>query len=240
MSHYRLGDQVEGCGAAEAELCMVELGELHASFWDDVDRPELDFIPYLHPSYHADTLRDSASVGWDRTLEIFGDTVSAHVRATKDRYLAAIPRLQEWMTTPPLTVAHGDFRMDNLFFGIAPGDAPVAALDWQGCLRAKAVQDLAYFLSGSVPVERRRSHERDLLLIWHHTLCERGVQGYTLEQGWDDYRRAMLYMWTLVVVIAGTMDPANERGRAWMMRMVERAAAAIDDLDLLALLPEFE
>ena len=162
MSHYRLGDQIEGCGAADAELCMVELGELHASFWNDVERPELDFIPYLHPSYHADALRDSAGVGWDRTLEIFGDAVSEHVRATKDRYIAAIPRLQEWMTTPPLTVAHGDFRMDNLFFGIAPGDAPVAALDWQGCLRAKAVQDLAYFLSGSVPIEQRRSHERDL------------------------------------------------------------------------------
>ena len=66
------------------------------------------------------------------------------------------------------------------------------------------------------------------------------MQGYTLKQVWEDYRRAMLYMWTPVVVIAGTMDPANDRGRAWMTRMVERAAAAIDDLDLLALLPEFE
>ena len=41
MSHYRLGDQIEGCGGADAELCMVELGELHASFWNDVDRPAL-------------------------------------------------------------------------------------------------------------------------------------------------------------------------------------------------------
>ena len=63
MSHYRLGDQIEGCGAADAELCMVELGELHASFWNDVDRPELEFIPYLHPSHHADALQEGAAIG---------------------------------------------------------------------------------------------------------------------------------------------------------------------------------
>lgn len=144
------------------------------------------------------------------------------------------------MTSPPLTVAHGDFRLDNLFFGTAPGHVPVAALDWQGCLRAKPVQDLAYFLSGSVPIELRRAHERDLLATWHDTLCERGVQGYTLEQTWEDYRRALLYMWDPVVVIAGTLDPSNERGHAWMSHMVERTATAIGDLDVLDLLPEFE
>ena len=240
MSHYRLGDQIEGCGAADAELCMVELGELHASFWNDVDRPELEFMPYLHPSHHADALRQGAAVGWDTMLEVFGDVVPEHVRAIKDRYLAAITRMQEWMTSPPLTVAHGDFRMDNLFFGTAPGDAPVAALDWQGCLREKAVADLAYFLSGSVPIEDRRTHERDLIAKWHETLVHGGVSDYPAEQAWEDYRRAILYVWTIVVVIAGTLDPSNERGRAWMTHMVERAVAAIDDLDLLALLSEFE
>ena len=67
-----------------------------------------------------------------------------------------------------------------------------------------------------------------------------GVRDYTVEQAWEDYRRAILYVWTVVVVIAGTLDSSNERGRAWMTHMVERAVAAIDDLDLLALLPEFE
>jgi len=240
MSHYRLGDQVEGCGADDATRCMVELGELHSSFWNDVERPELEFIPYLYPSHHATVLQQGAPVGWEPMLELFGDVVTDSLRAVKGRYLAAIPALQKWMTTPPLTVAHGDFRSDNLFFGTRPGDAPVAAPDWQGCLRAKAVQDLAYFLSGSVPIDVRRAYERDLIATWHQTLTEGGVRDYTAQEAWEDYRRAMLYMWTLVVVIAGTLDAANERGRAWMTQMVARAATAIDDLDLLSLLPEFE
>lgn len=240
MSHYRLGDQIEGCGPADAELCMVELGELHSSFWDDVDRSELEFIPYLYPSSHADALQQGAAMGWGPMVEVFGDVIPDHVRAIKDRYLAAIPRLQEWMTTPPLTVVHGDFRMDNLFFGTAPEDAPIAALDWQGCLRAKAVEDLAYLMSGSVPTADRRARERDLIAKWHHVLSEGGVSDYSVEQAWEDYRRAILYVWTVVVVIAGTLDSSNERARAWMTLMVERAVAAIDDLDLLSLLPEFE
>jgi Ecdysteroid kinase-like family len=240
LSHYRLGDQIEGCAAADAGLCMVELGELHASFWNDVDRPELAFIPYHYPSHHSDGLQQGAIAGWDPMMQLFGDSVPGHLRALKDRYLAAIPRMQQWIASPPLTVVHGDFRMDNLFFGTSPDQAPVAAVDWQGCLRAKAVQDLGYLLSGSVPIDDRRAHERDLLDKWHEVLVEGGVGDYRLDQVWEDYRRSILYQWTVVVVIAGTLDPSNERGRAWMTQMVERAVAAIDDLDLLALLPEFE
>ena len=240
MSHYRLGDQIEGCAAHDAQLCMVELGELHASFWNDVDRPVLEFIPYLYPSNHATALQQGSAIGWDQMVAVFGSVIPDHVRAIKDRYLAAVPRMQEWMTSAPLTVAHGDFRMDNLFFGTAPGDAPVAALDWQGVLREKAVADLAYFLSGSLPIEERRAHERDLIAKWHETLVHGGVAGYSAEQAWEDYRRAILYVWTIVVVIAGTLDPSNERGRAWMTHMVDRAVTAIDDLDVFALLPEFE
>ena len=70
--------------------------------------------------------------------------------------------------------------------------------------------------------------------------ARRGRATTRREQAWEDYRRAILYVWTIVVVIAGTLDPSNERGREWMTHMVDRAVAAIDDLDLLALLPEFE
>jgi len=36
------------------------------------------------------------------------------------------------------------------------------------------------------------------------------------------------------------LEEGNERGRQWMTEMVRRSAATIIDLDLLALLPEFE
>ena len=240
MSQYRLGDQIEGCGPAAAELCMVEVGELHATFWNDVDRPELELIPFLFPSYSSDALVQGASAGWDPMIELFGDFVPDHLQGLKSRYLAAIPRMQEWMTTPPLTLVHGDFRVDNLCFGTRSGHVPVAAFDWQSCLRSKAVFDLGFFMSGSVPIEDRRAHERDLLARWHETLCHAGVRDYSLDVAWEDYRRSILYVWTLVVVIAGTLDSSNERARAWITQLLERSVAAIEDLGLVDLLAEFE
>ena len=63
---------------------------------------------------------------------------------------------------------------------------------------------------------------------------------YTAEQAWEDYRRAVLYLWTYVVVTAGMLDPHNDRGRRWMTEMARRSAAAFDDLGLIELLEEFE
>lgn len=240
LSDYRLGDQLVGCSLADAEVAVDGLAELHATFWDDVDRDELDFIPYETDPVHANALRDGSVVGWDGTLAGFGDHVPESIRAVKDRFLAAVPAMQRWLASPPVTVVHGDFRMDNLFFGERDDQLPIVVIDWQGSLRAKGIRDVAYLLSQSMPVEDRRAHERELVERWWRGLVDNGVTGYSESQAWEDYRRAVLALWTLVVVIAGTLDSSNERGRAWMTEMVRRSAATIEDLDLLSLLDEFE
>jgi hypothetical protein len=240
LSDHRLGDQITGCSLADAELAVVGLAQLHAPFWDDVASAEFDFIPYETPSTHGNALREGSLVGWDATVAAFGDAVPASMRAVKDRFLAAVPAMQQWLVTAPTTVVHGDFRMDNLFFGRSDAQLPMVVIDWQGCLRSKGVRDVAYLLSQSMPTEERRASEHDLVERWRQALVDGGVTGYSAEQAWEDYRRAVLALWTLVVVIAGTLDASNDRGRAWMTEMIRRSAATIEDLDLLELLDEFD
>lgn len=91
-----------------------------------------------------------------------------------------------------------------------------------------------------MPTDLRRAHERDLVARWHRTLVENGVKNYSPEQAWEDYRRSVLALWTLVVVIAGTLDVSNDRERAWMTEMIRRSAATIEEDAPLDLLPEFE
>jgi aminoglycoside phosphotransferase (APT) family kinase protein len=170
----------------------------------------------------------------------FGDDIPPHIAALKDRFLAALPMVFEWMAEGPLTVLHGDVRMDNLFFGTSADQEPLIAVDWQGSLRGRAAQDLGYFMSGSLPVETRRKHERELLSVWHDELCAAGVTGYTADDAWQDYRRGTLFVWTHAVVISGTLDLANERGKAWVREMLVRSVAAFDDLKLIELLEEIE
>jgi hypothetical protein len=240
LGGYRLGDQVIGATAEEARLAIKAMAELHAPFWGRVDGPEFEFIPPHHRSYHADALLQGAIAVWDNMVTVAGDALPPEMAAVKDRFLAALPRLQEWITAPPRTIVQGDFRMDNLFFGESPEQAPIAICDWQAPLRCKGVHDLAYFLSQSLPTDVRREHERELVAVWHAELVEGGVTGYSAEQAWEDYRRAVLVLWTYVTVIAGILDPSNERGKAWIVEMVRRASATILDLQIIDLLREFE
>jgi aminoglycoside phosphotransferase (APT) family kinase protein len=155
------------------------------------------------------------------------------------RYSAALPNIQSWLNTAPRTLVHGDFRMDNLFFIERPDEAPDACCDWQGSTRGKGIQDVAYLLSGSLPIELRRSEETALVRLWHETLGPAIGAEYDADRAWQDYRRAVLYLWTYVVVIGGGMDRSNDRARAWVSAMVARSATAMMDLVCVELLEEF-
>lgn len=239
LSEYTMGDQVEGCSIARAEVAMRELGMLHASFWEKVDTPEFDFLPYHFPGVHADAMLGGARAGWDNMVSIFGDLIPDDVKESKERFLDAVPKMQQWLVQHPYTLIHGDFRMDNLMFGTKPNHSALAAIDFQGALRCKGIQDVAYLLSHNMDVTECRANERRLVELWRATLEANGVSGYTTEQAWDDYKRAVLYLWVYAVVIAGTLDPSNERGKAFMSAMIIRSSAAIRDLDLLALIDTF-
>ena len=238
LSDYKLGDQVKGCTLEETEGGIAWLARHHASLWGQTDDPAFAFLPVVSPSYSSEGLTQGCAFGWDPMGELFGHVVPERIVALKDRYLAVLPKLFDWMATAPLTVVHGDFRMDNLFFGSGPAQEPLIAVDWQGSLRGRASQDIAYFLSGSLPTPLRRQHERALIRQWHDGLVAGGVTGFSEADAWEDYRKAMLYVWVMAVVIAGTLDPANERGRQWISAMLERSIAAIDDLDLVTLMDE--
>jgi Ecdysteroid kinase-like family len=237
---YVTGDQIVGCTLEQAQLCIKALPKIHAPFWNAVDVPMLDFLPYHYPSYHSDSLIGAAPAAYDVMLELGGDALPEELKAIRERYIAAIPAMQEWITAPPRTIVQGDFRMDNMFFGTKPDQLLFALVDWQGSLRGKGAHDIAYFLSQSTPSDLRREHERELVALWRSGLAELGVRDYGPEQAWEDYRRAVLYLWTYVIVIAGALDPGNERGVGWFREMIRRSATAIQDLDLLELLPEFE
>ena len=96
---------------------------------------------------------------------------------------------------------------------------------------------MAYLISQNVQLEQRRAHEAELIEHYHSRLVELGVQDYSLEQCWHDYKVGVLYLFSYAVVIAGTLDPSNARGAAFMEQLVARSSATVMDHDLLAMLP---
>jgi len=236
LSEYELGDQVVGCSVEQAQISIIEMAKLHSAFWEKVSGPEFDFVPYHFPSVHANALYQGTLAGWDPMVAIFGDVISPELKANKDKFIERLPKMQEWIASHPHTLVHGDWRMDNLMFGTKPGQSPLAIIDWQGTLRSKGIQDLAYLLSHNMEVVIRRNNERELVALWHSELLKNGVTNYSADDAWNDYCRAVFYLWEYVVVIAGTLDPSNERGKAFMTAMVNRSSSAIVDLGLIDLL----
>jgi aminoglycoside phosphotransferase (APT) family kinase protein len=234
VSDYRMGNQVEGATLAEAELCIDVLAQLHASFWGKLD--DVEWLPHMSNSENATNMQLGCAAGWPQLIDLFGQWVPDSINKRKDEYLEKIATLQEGLDKDFITLIHGDFRMDNMLYGQKPEHAPLLIVDFQGPLKGKGMMDISYLFGHSVKTEVRQQHEKALLERYVEGLKQHGITGYAFEQAWDDYRLGILYAWTVAVVIAGTMDPDNDRGFAWMAKMVERNGIAIEDLDCLSLL----
>ncbi len=235
MRDYTVGSQVDGATLQQAELALDELARLHAPFQNRVN--ELDWVPPIANSYHAENMHALTQAGFDPMCEKFPSVVTSALIANKDRYLGAIPTLQAYMANPPVTLCHGDYRMENLLYGSQPGHHPVVVLDWQGPLRARGMNDVALFLTQSATTEVRRTHERDLLARYIARLEENGAECPNFEQVWQDYRWATLYNWIYITVVAGTLDVSNAAAYAWIAESLARHSRASEDLEVFELIP---
>jgi hypothetical protein len=237
LSGYRPGDQTHGCSLAEAELAIPAAARLHAATWHAENREDLAWWPRSDGPLWVDGVGGAAAAVFDQVMEAFAPVVRQEVADAGERYKAAIPELHHRMGQGPQALIHGDFRLDNFMFGVAAGHRPFVMLDMQAPIVTKAIHDVAYLLTQSMDVDLRRAHERRLVADYHAALIGLGVDDYTAEQCWQDYRTATLHCLEYAIVIAGALQPGNERGRAFVEGCLRRSCQAIVDLDLLSLLP---
>ena len=222
------GDQIAGCDVAQVERALGELAGLHRSGWQD---PDLAALPWLNRATPESTAFTAAMVQglYPGFLERYGDALTARQREVCDALVARLPAYLG-RREGPMTVVHGDYRLDNLLFS----DDRVTVVDWQTATWGPAMADTSYFLACAIAdPATRKAHERELVRHYHRELA---VPDYPWEQCWEDYRR--MSFGTLVMAIASSMLVARtERGDRMFLCSVERACAQVDDLDALELLP---
>jgi hypothetical protein len=237
LSPARVGDQATGCTLEEADLSVRAIAKFHATWWES---PELDRIGEWMPMIDAPVQQFAHGAyqqAWEPFLAMFGTALSPAMKAIGERIGQNVVKIQSSFASAPLTISHGDFRIDNLFFASPEGGPPFSVADWQISTRGRGAFDVAYLLSGGLEPELRRAHERGLLKLYHDTLAANGVKGYSFEQCWDDYRRGALFSFVYVVIAIGTLDASNERGMALWTAWLRRVAAAIEELDAVSQMP---
>ena len=231
LSGLRTGDQVAGCDADTARLIIDAVAPVHAMFWGHPEDLTVKCVPRIDGEMQIAGITTGCEAGWDPCMENFGHVVATEIKASRDKFLPAVPEIHRMIGRRVQTIIHGDVRLDNLMFD----ESHVVLLDWSLAI-STGLQDVAYLLTQNVTLEERRAHETALLEHYHRRLAEHAID-YPLDKCWEDYRVSVLYMFCFAVVIAGTLNPANERGAAFMEKLVERASAAMVDHDILALLP---
>ncbi|MEM7218453.1 MAG: phosphotransferase [Pseudomonadota bacterium] len=231
LSELSMVDQVAGMSPAQAAAAVRLLATVHAEWWDAVTDGELDWIPTMNgPRIEfVDQLLPSLLEPFlDKFAHVLSDDARRLYRAFSTCYLKLGKALA---AGSPWTLAHQDFRVDNLLFG----DDSVMAIDWQGIGRGPGAYDLAYVLGGSVATATRRAHEGELLDAYFDTLRARGVRGYDRDALHEDYAHAQLMGGlATAMVVGGGMDLSNERGMRLIESMSRRHAAAALDHDGLA------
>jgi aminoglycoside/choline kinase family phosphotransferase len=217
------GDVLTPCTLEECAAALTELAKFQAPLWNSQAMQQLD---WLTDSRRTLGVFDSLPAGLEPFIERFGAALEPeHVELFK----TVLPKSGEWVRSwaPPTVVQHGDFRSDNLLFGVSESTPPVTVIDFQTIRLGPPGLDPAYFLGSSLSTEDRRTHERDLIAGYHAQL---GMTDYTFADCWTAYRAGAMYGVFLFVGMASQVE-STERGDRVIVNQIKRYADMAIDLD---------
>ena len=220
LHDLRMGDQVAGASLDDARRALRTVADLHAAWWDHPDLLAMEWMPKASdPVYKVAAV--NYPLAWPFFAEGYGHLLTAEQLRLGEALIGAVDRLVDESGEPPLTVNHGDFRLDNLFFS-ADHDAPCTVIDWQIASRSHTgAFDVAYFLSGNLDPAQLASDFEPLLRGYHDRLLERGVAGFSFADLEAAMRRASLVCLAYPVLGATILAQEDERAVALFTRMIQ-------------------
>jgi aminoglycoside phosphotransferase (APT) family kinase protein len=130
-----------------------------------------------------------------------------------------------------LTIIHSDVHIGNWY---KTNTNAMGLADWQFVVIGHWARDLSYALATALVPEDRRNWERDLVKLYIDKLSVRSGKNFKFQQAWLYYRQQMLSalaMWTGVLRHDDTLPDMQPEDMS--LAMIERIAAAIDDLDVI-------
>ncbi len=223
-------DQIEGASAAQAITALRAIARMHGTYWNRVDQPPVAGFRDAATPERRRLVQHVYQASQPAAFERLGDLFPDRMRRLAEAYGHGLVEHTDAVAAGPQTFCHGDFRLDNMFFG-ADGSDDFAVVDWQVCGVRSGLYDVAYFLSSSVPVEVRREVESEAVGEYHRVLLSMGVRDFTLEECWRSYRQNMLGCFQTLIIAGGQLDLTAERSRQLAEAFVTRTLTAIDDLE---------
>jgi hypothetical protein len=228
LGDRRLGDQLQGCSADDAFAAIRQIASFHAEWWESPKLKAIDWVPLGESDINKGGMA-LYPIAWPLFLRQYGSALPDDFRRIGEQLSDQVVGMLDRFKDRPRTLCHGDYRLDNMFFGVRPEHAPITLVDWQIATRTNGTYDVAYFVSQSLPPKVRQEIELALLRAYHDRLVELGVTNYSFGDCIEDYRFTLMFCLCYPVIGGGLGDASNERGVALIRAMTERCVSAIRD-----------
>ena len=213
-------------------LALAEgLAVLHAHWWGAQRLAEANAL--IHEPGHIRRFVAIAEPGAGHIIRQLAVELEPHwpdaIRELFDRHPQAM--IARERNANGFTLIHGDVGQTNVLLPRV-GERPLYIIDRQpfdwSLTTWLGVYDLAYAIVLDWEVEKRRRLEMPVLHHYHEWLIKRGVQGYSWEQLFDDYRLCVAM--GVYVAVEYCRGGINRDQDIWLP-MLQRALTACDDLD---------
>ncbi len=184
--------QTDSCPPEQAALVVKALARMHAHWWESERLREWTAAWLPSTERQASINAPLVQGGWESFAERIAPRIDEAFIPVGERLVREWGSVYERGAASAATLIHGDFRIENFLFGEAGSRDELVILDWQIAGYGSGPRDLAYFIAQGFDPQKRRAVSDELVDLYHATLVEHGVQGYSLEQCREDYRLGLL------------------------------------------------
>jgi len=210
------------------------LAAMHARWWGAERLAEAE-AP-IHSAEHIRRFVQIAEPGAGHIIAHFSDELEPQwpdaIRAIYAKHPEAI--IERTKDPSGFTLVHGDVGDKNVLVP-RDGDRPIYIIDRQpfnwSLTTWLGVYDLAYAMVLDWEVETRRLLEIPVLRRYHTKLLEKGVEEYSWNQLYDDYRLCVAMGMGVYIATEYCRGGVNKRWISVYLSMLKRSLTACDDLD---------
>jgi hypothetical protein len=228
LRDWENADHLAGLSLDRAGVAIAELAGLHAWSVQGADTAALQSFPAIDNPLTRQLFLPAFTPGWQLYLDKTDRPVPAAVADFADRFAEVAPAALAALSERDMLL-HGDIRADNMFFR----GEELRVVDFQLAVRGAGAADIAYLVSQGLPTSLRRGHDRDLVRDYVARLESHGVTDYPFDEAWRHYRFGVALLMYMPVVALLTWDVVPERSRQLCLTLIDRAVAAIEDVDAL-------
>ncbi|NND66955.1 MAG: phosphotransferase [Halioglobus sp.] len=230
MAPAEPGNNLEGASRAQAELALPQAARLAAAFYGNEGTAEHDFVMTAARDDGGEFGAVLMEQFWPGFVDRYGHGMSREMIAFGERY---VRNHRHFVTRfdGPRTLAHGDFRSENILYG----DGVATTVDWQTPGESSALTDASYFLGGSVTPEERREWERDLIAQYRVELDREGA-ALSEQDCWDQYREFAMHG-IIIIVLGASFSTPDERSDRMFLTLIQRHLTHCMDVDAGEFLP---